>query len=175
MNSKKFNWRNWLKNENGLNNSFLFFLKKSIIKREPDSFFLSKSHLLKAEENLDFVLFLKNNDKFHNWMIVGCYYVIYHASLALITSKGYSSKNHLATLCTLIKCYFYANDLLSDKDVEIVAVSALKREEFECFFNAKEKREIASYSINDTVNKQQAKELFDEMIHFLNKTREILL
>ncbi|HLC74916.1 MAG TPA: hypothetical protein VJH88_03605 [Candidatus Nanoarchaeia archaeon] len=44
-----------------------------------------------------------------------CYY---HAALALILTREYSSKNHLATLCVLIK-EFYRKEL-SKEDIEVL-------------------------------------------------------
>ncbi|MFP4656109.1 MAG: hypothetical protein ACLFNK_00850 [Candidatus Woesearchaeota archaeon] len=74
-----------------------------------------KGHLLKADHNLRFVEFI-SKEPFQDWALTGCYYSCYHSALALIQTKGYTSKNHLATLCVIIKD-FYEKEL-SKKDVE---------------------------------------------------------
>lgn len=155
-------------------NSFEFYLHKQQINPEKETEFLSKSHLKKAEENLKFTNFLKNNKKFYDWIIVGSYYTIYHSALALITKRGFSSKNHLATLCTLIKFYYFPDNKLTKQDIELVSKSNLEKEEISYFAYAKSKRETASYGISEEFNKQEAEDLLKKAIEFLNKTREIL-
>ena len=175
MNSKKkFNWEIWLENTKEVENSFNFYLKKEILKQETESRFLPTSHLKKAEYNLSFVNFLKDNKRFYDWIIVGCYYTIYHSALALITKKGFSSKNHLATLCTLIKFYYKQEKSLSIEEIKLVSKSSLEKQEVSYFAYAKEKRETASYGLSEEFNKAEAEELLEKTIQFLNKTREIL-
>jgi uncharacterized protein (UPF0332 family) len=173
MKSRKFNWENWLENPKKVLDSFNFYLKKEMIKEEKEKDFLSVSHLKKAENNLLFVNHLFDEKSFYDWAIIGCYYTIYHASLALITKKGYSSKNHLATLCALIK-FYYKNRDLNKQEIELVYVSSLEKEEVSYFAYAKDKRETASYGLSDKFNKKEAEELKVKTIQFLNKCREIL-
>src|SRR3989344_7178525 len=92
------------------------FLTDQTIIKGPISSEEIKGHLLKAENNLRFV---QENIRlnFIDWAITGCYYASYHAALSLILTKGYSSKNHLATLCVLVK-EFYKNGL-EKEDIQI--------------------------------------------------------
>ena len=168
---KKFNWEIWLENPEKLENSFNFYTNKEMIKIEKETTHLSKSHLKKAEYNFKFINFLEENKSFYDWIIVGCYYTIYHCALALISKKGYSSKNHLATLCALIKFYY---GRLNEEDIRLVSISSLEKEEVSYFVYAKEKRETASYGISEEFNRDEAIDLRKKTIQFLNKTREIL-
>ena len=152
--------------------SFNHYLKKEFIKEESEKENLSASHLSKSENNLGFVNFLVKNDKFYEWVIIGCYYTIYHAALALITKKGYSSKNHTATLCSLIKFYYIG--FLSREDIELVSKSSIEKEEISYFAYAKNRREKASYGVSEDFTKKEATDLLGDTIKFLNKTREIL-
>jgi len=43
-------------------------------------------HMAKAEHNLEFIS--DTNSKYNDWILVGCYYAIYHAALSLILMKG---------------------------------------------------------------------------------------
>jgi len=174
MSSKKFNWQIWLEKQEEVENGFRFYLKKEMIKEEKETKFLHVSHLNKAEYNLKFVNFLAEQKRFYDWVIVGCYYTIYHSALALITKKGFSSKNHLATLCSLIKFYYIQDKMLSKEEIELVSKSALEKEEISYFTYAKEKREIASYGLSEEFNKIEAEDLLKKTVQFLNKCREIL-
>lgn len=171
MKQKKFNWEIWLEDSKEVEKSFQFYINKEMIKSEKEINYLSKSHLKKAEYNLKFINFLEKNESFYDWIIIGCYYTIYHCALALITRKGYSSKNHLATLCSLIK--FYYGDL-NKEEIKLVSKSSLEKEEVSYFVYAKNKRETASYGISEEFNKKEAIDLKEKTIQFLNKTREIL-
>jgi|SRR3989344_2714617 len=174
MNSKRFNWQIWMENYPKLDISFNFYLKKDLIKKEDETIFLSASHLKKAEYNLEFVNLLINNKRFYDWVIIGCYYTIYHSALALITKKGFSSKNHLATLCALIKFYYVGNKVLNKEEIELVSKSSLQKEEVSYFVYAKEKRETASYGISEEFNRLEAEDIHKKTVQFLNKCREIL-
>lgn len=175
MKSKKeFNWQIWLEDVKEVEKSFNFYLKKEAIKQENENEFLPISHLKKAEYNLKFINFLNDNKVFYDWIIIGCYYTIYHSALALITKKGFSSKNHLATLCALIKFYYMGEKALSKEEIELVSKSSLEKEEVSYFAYAKEKRETASYGLSEEFNKIEAEDLLKKTIQFLNKCREIL-
>ena len=77
----------------------------------------------------------------------------------------------MATLCALIKFYY---GMLNKEDIKLVSVSSLEKEEVSYFVHAKEKRETASYGISEEYNKNEAIDLKEKTIQFLNKTREIL-
>jgi len=68
-------------------NGFLF--KKILFEQNPDKNEI-QGHILKARHNLRFTQEVLKLG-FLDWAIVGCYYACYHAALALIMTKGYSS------------------------------------------------------------------------------------
>ncbi len=175
MKSKKFNWEIWFEDEKTLEDSFNFYKKKGIIKEEIETENLSGSHLNKSDYNLNFINFLDESNAYFDWIIIGCYYAIYHSALALLSRKGISSKNHLATLCALIKFYYLDNELgLTKEEIELISRSSLEKEEITYFTEAKDKREMASYGIESNFNKIEAIELRDKTIQFVNKCKEIL-
>jgi uncharacterized protein (UPF0332 family) len=176
MNSKRFEWKIWFENNDILDNSFNFYKKRGIIKEEIETENLSKSHIKKADYNLNFINFLEKEDAFFDWMIVGCYYVIYHSSLALLSKKGISSKNHLATLCSLIKFYYSKKEEigLTKEEIELISRSSLEKQEISYFTEAKDKRELASYGISSSFNKIEALDLKTKTIQFTNRCKEIL-
>jgi|WetSurMetagenome_2_1015567.scaffolds.fasta_scaffold343735_2 uncharacterized protein (UPF0332 family) len=176
MSSKRFDWTVWFSDKTELDNSFNFYLKKGLIREEKETINLSKSHINKTNYNLDFINFLEENNVFSDWEIVGCYYAIYHAALALLVKKGFSSKNHLATLCCLIKLYYSDkdNDTLTKEEIELVSKSSLEKEEVTYFTQAKDKRETASYGVESSFNNVEAKDLKLKTIAFVNKSKIIL-
>ncbi|MFH1289828.1 MAG: HEPN domain-containing protein [Nanoarchaeota archaeon] len=168
---KVFNWEKWLEDKEECEDSFKRYLEKGMIKTEEEKTNLSKSHMKKSDGNIGFANYLLEEKKFYDWVIVGCYYAAYHASLALLAIKGYSSKNHYATLCGLIKLY-YDKDL-DKEDIELVAKASIEKEEISYFAEAKEKRETASYGVSEEFNKNEAISLKEKTINFVNKARRI--
>lgn len=167
MNEKKLN--KILKDKRELNQQIEFFIKKKLLFFNQFDDFELKGHMEKAKHNLKFV---GDNYKLNylDWVITGCYYAIYHSILGLILSKGYSSKNHDASLCILIKEFYkdfvdeisFVNELFLDyNDV--------------CFYvQSKNKRELASYSSNFIFSKKNVKKIIENTIRFVNKVEEIL-
>ncbi len=129
-----------------------------------------KGHILKAEHNLRFVS-TAVKEKFFDWALSGCYYTCYHAALALIQSKGYSSKNHLATLCVIIK-EFYKKELTKE-DIEILS-KFLDYEDVLFYVKTKNKREEATYSTKILYDKKEVERLRIQAIIFVNKIKDIL-
>ncbi|MCK4521688.1 MAG: hypothetical protein KAU20_03870 [Nanoarchaeota archaeon] len=186
-----FKWERWMKDKEQCKDAFEQYLEGETIKKEEEKENLTKSHLKKADYNLDFINNLLKQKKFFDWVIVGCYYAIYHSSLALLSIKGYSSKNHLATLCSLIYLYYKEQESLNDseknpgessqkednlnkEDIELVAKSSLDKEDVTYFVEAKNKRETASYSVSEEFSKSESEKLKVKTIIFVNKVKEIL-
>ena len=165
-----FKWERWIKE--GCKEAFEEYLNEGTINKEEEKENLSKSHLEKVDYNLDFINNLLKQKKFYDWIIIACYYAIYHASLALSSIKGYSSKNHLATLCALI--HFYYKEELNKEDIELIAKSYLDKVEVTYFVEAKNKRETASYGVSKEFDKNEAEKLRVKTILFVNKAKEIL-
>jgi len=129
-----------------------------------------KGHLLKAEHNLRFITFI-SKEEFQDWALTGCYYSCYHAALALIQSKGYTSKNHLATLCIIIK-EFYKKEL-SKEDIVILS-NFLDYEDILFYVETKNKREDATYSTKTRFDKKDVEKLRIQATMFVNKVKDIL-
>lgn len=129
-----------------------------------------KGHLLKAEHNLRFVAVI-SREKFYDWALTGCYYSSYHAALALIQTKGYTSKNHLATLCIIIK-EFYKKELTRE-DIELLS-NFLDYEDVLFYIETKNKREDATYSTKTMFDKKDAEKLRIQAAMFVNKIKDIL-
>ncbi|NQU79497.1 HEPN domain-containing protein [Candidatus Woesearchaeota archaeon] len=146
------------------------FIEKRILNRQPVESDEVEGHIEKAEHNLRFVA---ENVKigFLDWAITGCYYACYHAALALILTRGYSSKNHLATLCTLIK-EFYSKEL-DKEDIEVLS-SLLDYQDLLFYVESKNKRKDATYSTKSKFDNKKTEQLRIKAALFVSKTKTIL-
>ncbi|HLC74959.1 MAG TPA: HEPN domain-containing protein [Candidatus Nanoarchaeia archaeon] len=128
-------------------------------------------HVAKAEHNLQFVgdvLKLGYND----WCITGCYYASYHIVLALILTKGYSSKNHLATLCVLIKEFY--NRGVNKEDIELIDSLFIDYHDLLFYVESKNKREEASYSSRRMFDKNTVEKLRLKAALFVDKVKTVI-
>lgn len=146
------------------------FVKDNVLKKDPISSEEIKGHLLKAENNLRFV---HENIKlgFIDWAINGCYYASYHAALSLILTKGYSSKNHLATLCVIIQEFYKQG--LEEEDIQVLA-SFLDYQDVLFYVESKNKREDATYSTQTLFEKKEVEQLRIKATLFVNKIKSII-
>jgi len=146
-----------------------FIEQKTLILQETNQSEI-QGHILKSENNLRFV---QENIKlgFLDWAITGCYYACYHSALALILTKGYTSKNHLATLCILIKEFY--NTELKKEDIETIS-TLLDYQDVLFYVESKNKREDATYSTKTKFDIKEANELKLKAALFVAKTKTIL-
>ena len=161
-----------VENEALLNAKLIFFEKKALSKNN----LLTKrryggGHIKKAEHNLNFIF---DNLKlgYNDWCITGCYYAVYQISLALILARGYSSKNHDATLCLLIKEYL--KEGVDKEDISLINSLFFSYNDLLFYIQAKNKREEASYSTKYLFDKENVGRLRIKTIDFVNKAKEIL-
>ena len=128
-------------------------------------------HFKKARNNL---IFVRDNIPLGHidWAIVGCYYAVYHATLALIMAKGYSSKNHDATLCLAIKEYYGKG--IFDEDITLINYFFLTYQDLLFYLDAKEKRKDASYSSKFLFDSEEAEKFRQKAINYIAKVELIL-
>ena len=146
------------------------FQEQKILKKQKIDINEIQGHLLKADNNLRFV---SENIRlgFYDWAITGCYYSCYHAALALILTKGYSSKDHLATLCILIKDFYKKG--LSQEDIQILS-RLLDYQDVLFYVESKNKREDATYSTKIKFDRSESEQLKLKATLFVSKIKSIL-
>lgn len=165
-------WEKWLENEERKEKDFQKYLKNKKIKKETEIKELVQGHINKADHNLKFVKSTLELKEFNDWAIVSAYYSIYHASLALCALKGYSTKDHLATLLILIKEFY--NKQLNKEEIEMVGGITIEKEEVLYYIEAKTKRSKANYSTKIIFDEKEAENLQKKAINFVNKVKEII-
>lgn len=127
-----------------------------------------KGHLEKARHNLSFIKEISS--EFNDWKLIVCYYAIYHAALALITKKGYSSKNHDVTLCLIIKDFY--NSGLSKEDIELL--NMLDTQDLFFYVQSKQKREDAQYSTKIKYETKDVEKIRIKTALFISKAEAII-
>ena len=124
-------------------------------------------HLAKADHNLRFTNKIIK-EEFFDWALVGTYYACYHAALALILTKGYTSKSHIATIYILIKEFYKKID---KEDIALLD-TLLDYEDVLFYTQAKQEREKATYTTTTTYNKVSVEQLRIQATLFVNKIKE---
>lgn len=165
-------WEIWLENEERREKDFQRYLKLKKVKKEFEVEELVQGHINKADHNLKFVKSTIELKDFNDWAIVSAYYSIYHASLALCALKGYSTKDHLATLLILIKDFYQKE--LNKEEIEMVSKTTIEKEEVLYYIEAKAERKKASYSTKILFEGKEAENIQKKAISFVNKVKEII-
>lgn len=166
----EYNLNIFLSNQEKVNSEIKKLEDKGVLKKQELDSAEIRGHIAKGEHNLRFVT---ENIKlgFNDWVITGCYYASYHAALSLILTKGYSSKNHIATLLVLIK-EFYKKEL-NKSDIETLS-KLLDYQDVLYYVESKNKREDATYTTKTKFRRGDIEKSRLKSIMFINKVKEII-
>ncbi|MEA2003530.1 MAG: DNA-binding protein [archaeon] len=162
--------KEWIGSPDKVEKSYKHYLNKKIIQKIPESQNLIDAHMEKSQHNIEFSFFLITNNKYLDWVLVGLYYSLYHASLALLAKKGFSSKDHTATICFLIKHY----SIFSTEELEFYESLALTKTEIEFYTGLKKERQKASYSTEKMFDINNIRFMRKKTITIINKMKSIL-
>ncbi|MBL7170019.1 MAG: hypothetical protein ISS48_03295 [Candidatus Aenigmarchaeota archaeon] len=181
---KKPSWKLWLRSKKECQKWNKVYLKRGVLRKRS---LKPKDYLKKSIHNLDFGNWIYDKHKegeiksifgkqrFFDCILVIYYYAVYHAALALIASKGFSSKSHMATLNVLI-LKFYHEKKIEKEDVELVAetIPTFEKKDVEIITEAKVLRERASYGVSYNFEESLVKNAKMGVVKFIEKTRSIL-
>ena len=180
MRARQPNWTEWIENPDESKAGFNYYLRKNLITLSEDR---SARHLKKTNHNLRLAswLFSKQqtelqplfHETFYDWVISVYYYAIYHAALALVSSQGYKTKTHSATICFLIANNYHANKNLNKQDINLVAHS-LSKEDIEIIGDIKDLRERASYDADAVFEGKLAERVSKNASDFITKIKLLL-
>jgi uncharacterized protein (UPF0332 family) len=109
----------------------------------------------------------------NEWVVICGYYAMYASALSLLAKIGYRSKNHTATLLILEEC-FVKKKLLDENSMHLLRNAFLQKEEVEKLSDARQKREIAQYSITKQTTKAIAEKIKKDAYEFINTCEEVL-
>lgn len=165
-----------------------WFLKKELIIKDESYKPLSNRFLEKSRKNLilmNIIFEINDNEKikiilglnkdYNNdeWVVIAGYYSMYAAALALLAKLGYKSKNHTATILALEE-FFIKQNLLSNDYLLSIQNASLKINEIENLSSARDKREIAQYSITERTTRDIAFKVRKDAVDFVNKCEEMV-
>lgn len=168
--------------------SIEWFIKKELLLKTPFIARLTLRFLEKARNNLitmSILFDLHENDKVRDalkipkdydsseWVVVSGYYAMYMAALAALARIGYRSKNHAATVVAL-ETFFVSKKLLEPKYLEMLKKAKLEKEQIDQLRLAKERREIAQYSVTKETTRKIAEEIKDNAYQFVERIEEML-
>jgi len=147
-----------------------FHISKDNLIEEESAKNLVGAHIEKAKHNLRTADLLISNKDYNDWVIISLYYALYHSCLALLAKKGYSSKNHTATLLFILKNY----SNISKDEIEMIDNTLITKSDAEFYTSLKQDRHDASYSTNVLFDKDSVVLLRKKAISFINKVELIL-
>ena len=164
-----------------------FYLNKEQIIKDKTVVTLAKKYLDKSRNNLVTMNLLSelSNQKTiellkipedydpNEWVVITGYYAMYMAALALLAKIGFRSKNHTATLLMLEE-YFVKKKHLGKEDLLLIKNAQFHKEEIEKISDARNKREIAQYSITKETTRKISEKIKKDSYNFVNKVEEIL-
>ncbi len=146
------------------------YLNKKLIIKSKDHNLLKKTHIEKAKHNLGFAEKILNFEDYNDWIIISLYYTLYHSFLALVQKKGYSSKNHNATLTFILKHYIE----FEKAELELFVNLKISEEDAIFYSRLKEYRTKASYSTNINFKNEDVNELNKKVKKLLIKINHII-
>ena len=161
------------------------FIKRGDLVKDEAAKALSKAYLEKAKTNIITMELLSKAKAFKDalslpadyssdeWVIVAAYYSMYLAALSLLAKLGFRSKNHTATSAALEE-FFIKRKLLDSSYLSILEKVRLKKEEIETLREAKDRREIAQYSVTKKLAAELAEETKQDAHKFVDKVEETL-
>lgn len=165
--------------------SLKWFIKKKLLLKDETVKNLSNSYMKKARGNIITMEVLSNVTNFRDvlelpseydpneWVVITAYYSMYLAALSVLAKLGYKSKNHSAT-STALKEFFVKKKLLEKEYLEILEKIKLKKEEIEELNRARDRREIAQYSVTKETTKNIAEETKKDAHCFVDRMEELL-
>ena len=142
------------------------FLNQQVLRETSPDPYLVQGHMQKSRHNLSFT-FAQLETEFQDWAVTGAYYAMYHAALALLASKGVSTKSHNATLYALVKHF-----TLPKKHLTHLSTAYLTYQELLLYAGAKNAREKATYETQ--IEQTNAKQLHLQAAAFVSAAQELL-
>lgn len=171
-----------------LKKNLKWFVREGLFSKSPFIGRLTNRFLDKARNNLVTMSILFNIPQNQNaieslsiprdydssgWVAVCGYYAMYMASLGALAKVGYRSKNHVATVLALEK-FFVKKEMLEAKYIRMLEHARLEKEQIEQLKLAKERREIAQYSVTKETTRHIAKQIKSDAYQFVERIEELI-
>lgn len=168
--------------------SVRWFEKKGLLERTEFIGRLSPKYMEKARYNLttmSILLQIDDNKEAREtlnvpewyfssqWVVITGYYAMYMAALSSLARINYRSKNHTATVVAM-DTFFVKKKLLEEKYLDMLENVQLEKEKVEQLEIARERREIAQYSVTKDTTRDLALKTKDDSYEFVNRIDALL-
>jgi uncharacterized protein (UPF0332 family) len=169
--------------------SIAWHMGKGLLNKSPSIRKLVSRFLAKARNNvvtMSILFDLQNNsearsilhvpDNYNSseWVVVCGYYAMYMAASAALARIDYQSKNHSATILVLEK-FFVKKELLELEYLEMIEKAQLETEHVEQLRLARNKREIAQYSVTEQTTKLIAGQIKADAYKFVERMERLIM
>jgi len=160
------------------------FERMGLCGKSPFTKRLAQSYLAKADHNLmvgSVMSELADNDgakkelkvpadfSAFDWVAVSAYYAMYHSALAALSTIGYKSSNHTATMVAL-EVFFVEKRLLESGFVyKLRHARELEEAYIQKLQYARKQRETAQYGVTEETGKDAAKALLKDARSFVDR------
>lgn len=168
--------------------SVRWFEEKGLLEKTPFIGRLSPGYMEKARYNLTTMSILSRIDSdkgaretlnvpewysSSQWVVITGYYAMYMAALSSLARINYRSKNHTATVVAM-ESFFVKKELLEEKYLDMLENVQLEKERIAQLEIARERREIAQYSITKDTTRELAMKTRDDAYDFVNRIDVLL-
>ncbi|MFH1917371.1 MAG: hypothetical protein ABIJ21_08990 [Nanoarchaeota archaeon] len=176
--------------EDFLKKKIEIYLKKEQLSKKEEHKRLEKPFLTKARKNFTVAnllfkiseedevrkfLKLPGDFEMYEWTIIVSYYSMYTAGLAALSSIGYKSKSHAATITVLKLHYVNGTTSLQNKDLHKLAKAyAMSEQLILKLIQTKTKRETAQYEATPSISREMARTALEDTDEFITKVEDML-
>lgn len=107
------------------------------------------------------------------WVVVCAYYAMYMAASAALAKISYKSKNHTATVLAL-ETFFVEKQLLEETYLKMIEKAQLEKEYIDNLNLARDRREIAQYSVTKETTRRIAEEIKEDAYKFVERMEKLI-
>ena len=165
-----------------------WFIKEGLLSKTPFIWRLAPKFIEKAKNNLitlSILFDIYDNKKVRNylnipedydsseWVVVCAYYAMYMSALAALAMINYKSKNHTATILAL-ETFFVKKQLLEERYLKMIEKAQLEKEYIDNLNLARDRREIAQYSVTKEITRRIAEEIKEDAYKFVERMEKLI-
>lgn len=165
-----------------------WFIKEEMLTKTPYIQKLARRFIEKAKNNLVTLSILSELDKNNEargvlnvpeeydpseWVAVCAYYAMYMAASAALARINYKSKNHTATVLAL-ETFFVEKRLLEGDYLKMIEKAQLEKQYVDDLNLARDRREIAQYSVTKETTRKIANEIKEDAYKFVERMEKLV-
>ena len=170
-----------------MNKDINWFIQEGLLVKTPFIRRLAPRFIEKAKNNLitlSILFDLHNNKEVRDalnvpedydpneWVVACAYYAMYMAASAALAKISYKSKNHTATVLAL-ETFFVKKQLLEENYLKMIQTAQLEKRYIDNLNLARDRREIAQYSVTKETTRRIAEEIRENAYKFVERIEKL--